>query len=67
MESTMLTAKFVLFLALEVFVVATVGAVLILGLYRMAKDRVRESGYLSEIVPEVLGVGSAGLPVGRES
>jgi len=66
MESAVLTAKFVLFLALEVFVVATVGAVLILWIYCIVRNRVHESGYLSEIVHEVRGTGSAGLPVGHE-
>jgi hypothetical protein len=41
MESLLWTVKFVLFLAMEVFVVATVGAVLITGLYQFIRDRVR--------------------------
>jgi hypothetical protein len=40
MESILWTVKFVLFLAMEVFVVATVGAVLITGLYQFIRDRV---------------------------
>lgn len=41
MESTMLTIKFVLFLAMEVFVVGTIGAALILGVYEIVKRSVR--------------------------
>jgi hypothetical protein len=52
MESVMLTIKFVLFLAMEVFVVATLVGALILGLYQIVKDKVRESRRLDEIVPE---------------
>jgi len=52
MESVMLTVKFALFLAMEVFVVATLVGVLILGLYQVVKDKVRESRRLDEIVPE---------------
>ena len=52
MESIMLTIKFVLFLAMEVFVVATLGAALILGLYQIVKEKVRESRYLDEIASE---------------
>ena len=52
MEGVMLTVKFVLFLAMEVFVVATVVGSLILGLYEIVKDRVRESRRLDEVVPE---------------
>jgi len=67
MESTVLTVKFVLFLAVEVFVVATLGAVLILALYRFAKNRVRESGYLSEVISDINAVSPAGLPVSHKS
>lgn len=41
MESMMLTIKFVLFLAMEVFVVGTIGAALILGVYEIVKRSVR--------------------------
>lgn len=54
MESIMLTVKFVLFLAMEVFVVATVVGALILGLYQIVRDKVRESRRLDEVVPESL-------------
>jgi hypothetical protein len=52
MENIMLTVKFVLFLAMEVFVVATMGAVLILGLYQIVKDKIRESRYLDKVASE---------------
>jgi hypothetical protein len=52
MESVALTIKFALFLAMEAFVVATVGAVLIAGLYQVIKDTVRESHHLDEIALE---------------
>ena len=52
MESVMLTIKFVLFLAMEVFVIATMVSALILGLYQIVRDKVRESRRLDEVVPE---------------
>jgi hypothetical protein len=52
MESVMLTIKFALFLAMEVFVIATMVSALILGLYQIVKDKVRESRILDEIAPE---------------
>jgi hypothetical protein len=42
MESLFLTVKFWLFLAMEIFVVATVGVTLIAGLYQMVRDKVRQ-------------------------
>ena len=54
MESTMLTVKFALFLAMEVFVVATLVGALIAGLYQVVRDKVRESRRLDEVVPETL-------------
>jgi ABC-type proline/glycine betaine transport system permease subunit len=54
MESIMLTVKFALFLAMEVFVVATLVGALILGLYQVVRDKVRESRRLDEVVPETL-------------
>ena len=41
MESLMLTIKFVMFYALEVFVVATLGAAVIVGLVQAIGRRVR--------------------------
>ena len=52
MEEVTLTVKFILFLAMEVFVVAAVGAALILGLYQIVKSRISESRRLDEIFPE---------------
>jgi ABC-type proline/glycine betaine transport system permease subunit len=52
MESVMLTIKFAIFLAMEVFVVATMVGALILGVYQIVKDKIRESRRLDEIVPE---------------
>jgi hypothetical protein len=43
MESIMLTIKYVLFCGFEVFVVATVGATVIAGVYQVIRDRVRRS------------------------
>ncbi len=43
MESTMLSIKYLLFLALEVLVVGVVGAVLIAGLYQLVRDQVRSA------------------------
>jgi hypothetical protein len=41
MESILLTIKFVVFYASEVFVVATLGAVVIAGLVQVVRNRVR--------------------------
>jgi hypothetical protein len=54
MESIILTVKFALFLAMEVFVVATLVGALIAGLYQIVRDKVRESRRLDEVVPETL-------------
>lgn len=51
METTMLSIKYVMFLALEVFVFAVIGATLIAGLYQVIRDRVRESRRLGEAAP----------------
>lgn len=56
MESIFLTVKFVLFLAMEIFVVATVVGAMILGLYEVVKNRVRESRILDQVTPETLPV-----------
>jgi hypothetical protein len=53
MESTMLTVKFVVFLALELFVLGVLGAALIAGLYHIVQDKVRESRRLDGVTPEV--------------
>jgi hypothetical protein len=49
MESTILTVKFVMFLAMELFVISTLGAALIAGLVQVIKSKVSESRYLDEI------------------
>jgi hypothetical protein len=43
MESVMLTVKFVLFLAMEIFVVATIGGTLILVVYEIVKRHIQRS------------------------
>ena len=52
MESVMLTVKFAIFLAMEVFVVATMVGALVLGVYQIVKGKVRESRLLDEIASE---------------
>lgn len=54
MESIMMTVKFVLLLAMEVFVVATLVGALIAGLYQIVRDKIRESRRLDEVAPETL-------------
>ena len=49
-----LTVKFVLFLAMELFVIGVLGAVLIAGLYQIIRGKIRESRRLDEVVPETL-------------
>jgi hypothetical protein len=49
MESILWTAKFVVFLAIELFVIGTLGAVLIAGLVQVIKNKISESRYLDEI------------------
>jgi hypothetical protein len=52
MESVFVSAKFALFVAMEVFVIGTLGAALILGLYQIVRDKVRESRLLDQVTPE---------------
>lgn len=54
MESIMMTVKFALLLAMEVFVVATLVGALIAGLYQIVRDKIRESRRLDEVAPETL-------------
>ena len=42
MENILWTTKFVLFFAIEVFVVGTLGATLIAGLYQVVRDSIRQ-------------------------
>jgi hypothetical protein len=53
MDSIMLTVKFVIFFALELFVLGVLGAALIAGLYHIVQAKVRESRRLDGVAPEV--------------
>jgi hypothetical protein len=52
MESTMLTIKFGVFLALELFVLGVLGAALIAGRYQIVHNKVRESRRLDGVTPK---------------
>lgn len=52
METTMLSIKFLLFLAMEAFVVAVIVAALIAGLYQIVRDKILESRRLDKLAPE---------------
>jgi hypothetical protein len=52
MENVFLSAKFALFVIMEVFVIGTLGAALIAGLYQIVRDRVRESRLLDQVTSE---------------
>jgi hypothetical protein len=52
MDSTMLTVKFVIFFALELFVLSVLVAGLIAGLYKVVHDKIRESRRLDGVAPE---------------
>ena len=52
MESTVLTVKFAMFLAMELFVIGTLGAALIAGLVQIVRSKISESSYLDGIAPE---------------
>jgi hypothetical protein len=68
METMMLGIKYVVFLALEVFVFAVMGAVLIAGLYQIVRDKIRESRRLDEVgleTPPTLS--PATVPIRRDS
>ena len=67
MESVMLTVKFALFLAMEIFVVAMFAGVLILALYQIIKERILESRRLDEIVPEPRQATSVNATTARHS
>lgn len=51
METTMLSIKYVMFLAMEVFIFIVMAGALIAGLYQVIRDRVRESRRLGEAAP----------------
>jgi hypothetical protein len=52
MEGTFLAVKMVMFLAMELFVIGTLGAALIAGLVQVIKSKISESRYLDEIAPK---------------
>lgn len=52
MESVMLAIKFVMFVALEVTVLAVIGAVVVAAVYQIVHDKVRESRQRDEITTE---------------
>ena len=49
-----LTVKFMLFLAMELFVIGVLGAVLIVGLYQIVQGKIRESRRLDGVAPDTL-------------
>jgi len=49
MEELVLTVKFVALYALEVFVVAVVGAALVVGLYQVVRNRIRAAAPESRV------------------
>ncbi len=51
MENLMLAIKSLMFVALEVSVFVVIGAVLVLGLYQIVRDKVRESRHTDQIAP----------------
>jgi Na+-translocating ferredoxin:NAD+ oxidoreductase RnfG subunit len=53
MDSTMLTVKFVIFFALELFVLSVLGAALLAGLYHIVQNKIRESRRVDGVAPEV--------------
>jgi len=67
METTMLGIKYVLFLALEVFVFAVMGAALIAGLYQIVRDKIRESRRCDEVALETPSAVSMASVVTRHS
>ena len=67
MEITMLGIKYVVFLALEVFVFAAMGAVLIAGLYQIVRNKIRESRRLDEVAPQTRPAASTASAVTRHS
>jgi hypothetical protein len=55
MDAVMLTLKYLLFLAMEAFVVATIAAVFIVGVYQIVKDKILEARRLDEVGLEGTG------------
>jgi hypothetical protein len=52
MESVFLTIKFVLLVAMEFFVIGVLGIALILGVYQVVRDKVRESRLLDQVASQ---------------
>ncbi len=49
-----LTVKFMLFLAMELFVIGVLGAVLVMGLYQIVQGKIRESRRLNGVASDIL-------------
>jgi hypothetical protein len=54
MENILWTAKAVMFLIIEAFVVGVIGVALIAGLYEIVRDKIRSSRLLDEVAPETI-------------
>ena len=67
METTMLGIKYVLFLALELFVFAVMGVALIAGVYQIVREKIREARRLAEVAPETPPATSTAKTVIRRS
>ncbi len=68
MEDIMLSIKYVVFIALEGFVIAAIGAALIAGLHQIVREKIRESRRLDEVVLEAPpAVSPATVPIRRDS
>jgi hypothetical protein len=53
MGSVFASARWMLIVATEMFVVGSLGAALVAGLYQIVRDRVRESRLLDQVTPEI--------------
>lgn len=51
-ETIMLSIKYIMFLAMELFVFALIGAILVAGLYHVVRDKVQEARRLDQVAPE---------------
>ena len=51
-ETVMLSVKYVMFLAMELFVFAIFGAILVAGLHKMVQDKIEKMRQLDQILPE---------------
>lgn len=59
-ETIMLSIKYIMFLAMELFVFAVIGAVLVAGLYHIVRDKVQEARRQDQVAPETPATASAG-------